>query len=158
WTALIVIQVGIAVAALPHALNYAEQSMRAGLRKPAAAADGLLRGRLVMNRDGWSLPDDEEGNAKFRDKRFAAVQEVMRRIEREPAAAEATFATRFPGEELQITIERDSSTLRGGDTATARFAARSNDVALNLFDFFRAPVIAGRGFINADTLTGSTVV
>jgi predicted permease len=158
WTALIVIQVGIAVAALPHALNYTEQSVRAGLRKPAVAADGLLRGLLVMNRDGWSAPDDEEANAKFRDRLFAATHEVMRRLEREPGVAEATFAARFPGEDMGLTIERDSSMLRGGDTAGVRFAGRRNDVALNLLEVFRVPVLAGRGFTSADTLAGSTAV
>ena len=158
WTALIVFQVGIAVAALPHALNFGEQSVRAGLRKPAAAADGMLRGLLVMNRDGWIAPDDSAGNAKFSARLSTAMHEVMRRLEREPGVAQVTFSSDFPGEDMGIMIERDSATLRAGDTAAIRIPGRRNDVALNLFEVFRAPLVAGRDFTSADTLTGSTAV
>ena len=158
WTALIVIQVGIAVAALPHALNFAEQSVRAGIQKPGAAADGLVRSQMIMNRSSWSAADDEQAEEKFRERRIAAMQEMMRRLEREPGVAAATFSLRFPGEAFWASIERDSSALRPGDRVGLSTKVRYNKVALNFFDVFRAPVLAGRGFTSADTLSGSTSV
>lgn len=47
WTALIVLQVAIAVAALPGAISKAEVLLRLGTVPPATAASRLLKGTLT---------------------------------------------------------------------------------------------------------------
>ena len=48
WTALIVVQVAIAVAILPAAIHNAQEALRLATRTPAPAANDMLRGTLVM--------------------------------------------------------------------------------------------------------------
>ena len=57
WTALIVLQVAITVAALPAAMNFATESSRIGMRRAAPVASHLVRGTLALTRGrrdgGW---------------------------------------------------------------------------------------------------------
>jgi predicted permease len=158
WTALIVIQVGIAVAALPHALNHAEKSLRLGIRKPAQAAHGLVRGTLLMNRDGLPAASDAQAEQVFRDRLAARTSALLRRLEREPDVSAVTFAQGFPGENAWYNVELDAATMGAQDSSDLPFEVEQNHVALDLFDVFRVPVIAGRRFVSADTLAQATAV
>ena len=51
WTALVVLQVAITVAALPAAMYRASESFRIGMRGAAPAARNLVRGTLAFSRD-----------------------------------------------------------------------------------------------------------
>ena len=51
WTALIILQVAITVAALPTAMYFGSESLRAGLRSAAPATHELVRGTLAITRD-----------------------------------------------------------------------------------------------------------
>ena len=55
WTALIVLQVAVAVAVLPAALYQGGEFFRLAARRPAPAAHGLVRATLALSREGRAL-------------------------------------------------------------------------------------------------------
>ena len=130
WTTLIVLQVAIAVAILPPTLNYAGETLKLGTRDPADAAHGLLRARLVV----------PEG--------ATAAEELIHRLEAEPDVVGVTYARAFPGAEPWARMESDDGAMW----------ASTNRIAINHFEVFDAPVIAGRGFTAADAADGATAV
>ncbi|HUF70663.1 MAG TPA: FtsX-like permease family protein, partial [Longimicrobiales bacterium] len=170
WTALIVVQVGIAVAALPATVNLVEQSLRLGTNEPAAAADAMLRASIVVSEDAAAAQD--AGALELLRSRYAdRTIELMRRLEAEPQVAAVTVAGMFPGTESgpQVEIEPVNtgagSPVAGGNPVAEPAAqtvrrtwTRRNRVAPDLFDVFDVPILAGRGFTDADALTDATVI
>jgi len=163
WTALIVLQVAITVAALPAAMYRAGESFRIGMRPPAPAASHLVRGTLALSRDdgtgdGGSATRARVGDARFTDR----MTTLLQRLEAEPEVSGVTFAERFPGAEGYASIEVDADASRP-DGVAARdqsmlIGTRTNRVAPNLFDLFGVRILAGRGFAAADALPGATAV
>jgi putative ABC transport system permease protein len=149
WTALIVAQVAIAVAVLPPALNYAEQSMRLGTRRPAAEAHGLLRATVVLPRYAGLPADAATDDAAFRARVASRTGDLLRSLESEPEFLGVTVAERFPGMEPGAVMEAEDASL---------LYTRPNRVAINLFDVFGVPIVAGRGFTTADTQTGAAAI
>ena len=142
WTALIVLQVAIAVAVLPGALHNAHQFMRLGFRDPAPVANDMLRGRLTMPKG--AMPE-QAWRARFTERTAALAQ----RMEGEPEVAGITFADNFPGQERYGDFEVEPS---------GTIEAASTRVAPNLFDLFDVRLLAGRGFTASDARRGSTAV
>jgi predicted permease len=137
WTALIVVQVAIAVAVLPAAIYNAQEAIRLGIRNPAPGASDMLRGSLVMSGDPTP--------SRFTDRMKLLIQ----KLEAEPEVAGVTFAQSFPGEERFETIDAE---------AAAQIGARSTRVATNLFEVFGVRMLAGRGFVTTDTRPDATAV
>ena len=133
WTALIVLQVALAVAALPGALSKAEGLLRLGTIAPAAAAGSLLRGTLHTPR-----PSDTTSDARFAGRMTTLIQ----RLQEQPQVSAVTFADGVPGSEGRPIVEQE-----GGSVL---IRPHWNRVATNLFDVFGVPVLAGRGFTAAD--------
>ena len=131
WTALVVLQVAIAVAALPSALNLVQHALRAGMRLPAPAAASMIRARVTTSGDS-----------------ARPMTALIQRLREEPEIAAVTFAESFPGRERYATVETDADV----------FPAGQNRVAANLFSVFDAPLLAGRGFAPGDELPGATAV
>jgi predicted permease len=175
WTALIVLQVGVAVAALPATVNMVEQSLRLGTNEPAAAANDMLRANIVVSED--AVAGKDAGSLELLRARYAdRTIELMRRLEAEPQVAAVTVAGMFPGTESgpQVEIEPVNTgagspvagSAGAGGNPVAEPAAqtvhrrwtRRNRVAPDLFDVFDVPVLAGRGFTDADALTDATVI
>jgi hypothetical protein len=161
WTALGILQVAITVAALPAAMYHAGESVRIGMRPPAAAASHLVRGTLALTRDdatgdGGSAARGRVGNPRFTDR----MTTLLQRLEAEPQVSGVTYAQHFPGAEGGSTIELDEDA--SGPAATAvqepLTYTRTNAVAPNLFDVLGVPILAGRGFVAADALHGGTAV
>jgi len=156
WTALIVLQVAVAVAVLPAALYNGTAFFRLAARRPVAAAHGLVRGTLALSREG-RVPGLETRLPEF-------ALALRQRLEADPDIAEVTFASRFPGQEGRSTLELEGAS--GGAAPATRttpsegaiFAARANAVAVNLFDVFEVPVIAGRGFSATDARPAASAV
>jgi hypothetical protein len=149
WTALVVFQVAITVAALPAAMYRASESFRIGMRGAAPAARDLVRGTLAFSRDdatgdGGSAARARVGDARFTDR----MTTLLQRLEAEPEVSGVTYAQHFPGAEGGSAIEVDADTIY----------TRTNAVAPNLFDVFGVRILAGRGFTAADALPGSTAV
>jgi predicted permease len=152
WTALIIVQVALAVAALPVAIYNAAGALRVGRLQPAAAAEQLLRGQLQTSRE-LERPSD----ARYTDRMTALVK----RLEEEPEISAVTFADRFPGGaewRPAIEAERDAGPRAGGGSQDPVVLIRSrvNLVAPNLFDVFDVGVVAGRGFVPTDARATTT--
>jgi predicted permease len=141
WTALIVMQVAIAVAALPAAMYRAEGSFSAGMRAPSPVAASLLAGRLSMS-----------GSAGAAPLRAARMTALLERIGSEPDVAGVTFATAFPGHEAWRTMEAE------GDARSEPIDVQWNRVAINCFDVFGIRIVAGRGFDAADARPAASAV
>nr|MBA2302071.1 ABC transporter permease [Acidobacteriota bacterium] len=100
WTALIILQVAITVAALPAALYWASECFVIGMRPAAPAARDLVRGTLAFSRDdatgdGGSAARTRVGDARFTDR----MTTLLQRLEAEPEVSGVTYAQQFPGAE-----------------------------------------------------------
>ncbi|MEO6236426.1 MAG: ABC transporter permease [Vicinamibacterales bacterium] len=154
WTALIVLQVGIAVAALPAALSHVDAGYRIGMRGAPETAAPLLRATLDMSRGPAARTNDQSGGTRP-DPLFAPRMNAwLQRLEAEPAVAAVTYADRFPGEEGSRSLEVEAE-----GPQEAPIEAGIGSVATNFFDVFGVPVVAGREFTAADAaLAASTVI
>ena len=146
WTALIILQVALAVAALPVAIYNAEGALRLGRLQPAPAAHQLLKGRLETARDLGRTSTD----TRFTERMSALVH----KLEQQPELSAVTYAETVPGasNEGRATLEVDA----GASAATIR--SRVNLIAPNLLDTFGVRPIAGRGLTAADALPGNFAV
>ena len=144
WTTLIVLQVGIAVAVLPAAMHFSSASYQQGTLKPPAVAQTLLKGTLAVGNQAG----EKEAIARLTER----TPTLLQTLEADPEVAAATFAQRFPGSEMYVTVEAEG-TGTPGDAASrqaVRVDSRMNRVALNFFDVFGVPLLAGRGFVATD--------
>ena len=141
WTALIVVQVAFAVAALPGTTFKAAGLLRMGTLPPAATAATLLRGTLHMPSDSGTTSD-----AQFTER----MTTLMQRMQEQPEVSAVTFADAIPGAEGRGVIEPESPSVL--------ISSHVNFVATNLFDVFDVRVLAGRGFTAADAHPKSPAV
>jgi len=136
WTALIVAQVGLALAGLPATMELAWGHLRPAVLGPGFAAREFLTGRLVV---------DSQSTAA----------EVRRRIEAELGGPAVTFAAALPGAEPLTRVEMEEGT--GGGPPVRRYV-RANQVDRAFFEVFDVPVVAGRTFETGDFGTLATAV
>ena len=153
WTALIVMQVAVAVAVLPAALYAGGQFFLTAAQRPAAAANGLVRAQLGLSR---------EGRAHGLEQRVDALRTgLVQRLEVDSEIAMITFADQFPGQEgfgrLEIEGRGGASTAPTASEDTL-VGVRANAVAENFFEVFEVRVVAGRGFTAADMHPDSRTV
>jgi len=150
WTALIVVQVAVAVAVLPFAGWVAGDSVQRAMAMPRYPADQILRAWLSMERQE-SPPGSEVAayeqvfNARYLDR----SAEVLRRLEAEPAVVGVTFANYLSGSFPSVRIEGEGS---------GSYRTLINRVDVDFFSVFDVPVLAGRGFVDADSRAGSNGV
>jgi predicted permease len=153
WTAMIVLQVAVAVALLPVALYAGSQFFRQAAKRPAVGANGLVRASIGFSR---------EGRAEGADSKFEQVTTALtQRLEADPEIASVTFTDSFPGQEGfgRFEVEDAATTAAASSTAKGPIVfTRPSVVAVNLFDVFEIPIIAGRGFTAADARAEPTVV
>jgi predicted permease len=146
WTVLIVAQVAIAVAALPVACFPAWDMIRAATAEPGFKAGEYLSANLVLDHEAPPGADAEAFApvfaARFQDRRA----ELVRRLEAEPSVASVTLVSALPGVEPTRIIVVDGG---AADDAGGR-ATRSIDVDASFFGAFEIPLLAGRGFVQAD--------
>jgi putative ABC transport system permease protein len=132
WTGLIVIQVALAVAAVPIVVALGWWQIREYISTPTFAVDQFLAGQL----------------APVSPERLAGVRaELSRRLDAEPGFAGHSFMRDLPGREQsgRVTIENDAAS---GSAAGHETQAAAVDAG-----FFRAidiGVVAGRGFAPGD--------
>ena len=152
WTALIVLQVAIAVAALPAAMHFTQEFLRVGTEKAPAVANRLLWGTLTIA--------NQQDEKAFIARLTEGTATLMQRLEEHPQVAAATFAQRFPGGEFYVPIEAEGIGQSGEASGrqSVRVQARMNRVALNFFDVFDVSVLAGRRFVAADANVNATSV
>jgi predicted permease len=153
WTAMIVLQVAVAVALLPPAFYNGAQFFTQAAKRPAVGANGLVKASIGFSREGRA----EGVDARLPELTNALVQ----RLDADPEIAAVTFADSFPGQEGFASFEVEDATTATAAAATAKgpiVAARASEVGVNLFDVFEIPVIAGRGFSGADARPKPTAV
>src|SRR5690606_10159351 len=154
WTALIVAQVGIAVAILPTAVYYAGDSIRYGTANPGYAVEEIITARLQLD---WEVPRSADAEAYAREftARYVALQaEVMRRLEAEPAVAAVVPLEGVPGYEpwTRIEIEDMPVGVAGAAAPAGRdgHVVRTRRIHVGHLDALGIPVLAGRGFHSGD--------
>lgn len=155
WTALIVVQVTVAVAVLPIVIAIAWNSYRESRAEPTFPVGEMLALRLEREeapaREAPAAPSVEQAGGSFAE----AQAELIRRIAAEPGVLGVTYASAPPhsGQGVRIEVE-------GGVTTTdaARVVALSSGVAPNYFDVFGARVLAGRPLGSGDAPGGAAAV
>ena len=159
WTALIVIQVAIAVAILPFAMYVAGKSVMVSSRKSQIPGAEILRARVVMRPElGPSATMTDEAKSPL-DARFVdRTTELLRRIEAEPGVAGAALSTFFPGQSyFSYKIEVDGGARTQNNSAESTPQAQTVGIAPDLFAVIDVPIVEGRAFVEADAAQGSNV-
>jgi putative ABC transport system permease protein len=162
WTALIVLQVAFAVAALPAALYNAAGALRVGMRQPAPQASQLLRASLSMSHDEAALRADPAARAAEGALFATRMETWLQRVSAEPGVADVTYAMRFAGEESWSTIEYEPEATGNASPQTPlqpiAMKASEGVVAANLFEVMGVPMLAGRAFTATDAQPGANAV
>ena len=161
WTALIVVQVGVAVGLLPTAIYLASELVQYGAGQPGYPAEEFFRASLRLERE--EAPTRAEADAYWRayEARFAdRADALMRRLASEPGV-DATFVSALfdggPYRSFEISAVEQPGPAASAAPAT-RVVAAVSSVGAGYFALFDAPVVAGRGFVDADAAEGSTAV
>jgi putative ABC transport system permease protein len=142
WTALIVSQVALAVAVMPAAFSMGWEAIDYRTFDAGFAADEFLTAQLSMDRDVPPTADAAAYQRAFASRFGDRVAEVLRQLESESGVIDVTFGARLPGDEEPARVE-----VEGVNDATA---VRSSSVAVDFFDAFDTPILAGRPFGAAD--------
>ena len=151
WTTLIVVQVAIAVAAPPYALYSAGRFARSAAAVPDYPVDEFVHASFSIRGDAVPAdPDTASYEAAIAARFAASAAELLRRIEAEPEVAGVAFASHYPGSERVGQIEVEG--------AGTRSPVWFNQVDVDLFTVFGIPVLAGRGFVQADAAPGANTV
>jgi predicted permease len=163
WSTLVVVQVAFAVAVLPGAAFYAWHLMRFGVAEPGHRTDEFLTARLSLERDEpWSAAADAIDRAF--ESRFVTLQTALvTRLRAEPAISDVLLTLGPPGEEGTVWVEVEGlpAPARASDAVqegTAGHALGTSRIALDFFDAFDIPVIAGRLFNAGDLGAGANAV
>jgi len=155
WTALIVVQVAVAVAVLPIVIGIAWNSYRESRAEPTFPVEEMLVLRLKRDeapaREAPAAPSVEQAGGSFAE----TQAELIRRIAAEPGVLGVTYASAPPrsGQPVRIEVEGGVAT-----ADAARVVALSSGVAPSYFDVFGTQVLAGRPFGSGDAPGGAATV
>jgi putative ABC transport system permease protein len=169
WTALIVAQVGVALAGLPSTMELAWGHLRPGVLGPGFAAGEFLTARLAV--DAQRVPAAEADLPAFASRVRSLRAEVVRQIEAAPGVSAVTLAAALPGAEPVTFVEIDEGAAgpstgsgpsraesRDGARRVRRYAFRANQVDQAFFAVFEAPLLAGRTFDGRDFGAAGTAI
>ena len=164
WTAMVILQVAVAVALLPAVL-YALviQGRVDGIVGKEIPTHEWVTAALKLDREGIGSEEAIgalEGSVAARYVRLR--DELVRRVESDPAVADVVLATAAPNGEPTMRVELENT--RAGtsaDTVVAPPAGRAvgnSRVAIDYFDSFGVPVLVGRGFQTSDATDDAIAV
>jgi putative ABC transport system permease protein len=157
WTAVIMAQVAVTVIFLSMVglLGWSAYVSNGGERQRNFPANEYVAVRLTLDRPPTDTTAEAEAVATESRRQFRATYaELARRLAAEPVVASTTYGMQLPGMNLQdFRIEVDGET----NTNDAAPFIRTTNVGVNYFDAFGAPIIAGRGFSEADLEPGRNV-
>jgi putative ABC transport system permease protein len=156
WTGVIVTQVGVTMIFLAIAgiMTWGIYFGNAGDREVNYPASEYVGVRLTLDRDAPATEadaglDDERFRGRFR----TLHGEFAARLAAEPAVGAVTYAAHFPGTNLaEMPIE-----LEGRERTEDAAYVQTSRVAVNFFETFQAPIVAGRAFTAADLAPGQNV-
>ena len=153
WTALIVAQVGLALAALPSTVELAWGHLRPAVVGPGFPAGEFLTARLSV--DAQSVPAAESERTAFAARVRSLQADVVRNIEAEFGPSAVTFAAALPGAEPLTFMEIEEGT--AGGPGVRRYV-RANQVDRAFFEVFDLSTVAGRTFDGRDFAVAATAV
>lgn len=161
WTALIVLQIGAAVAILPVSLSSVLRWASQGMPEVSYQVDELLTARIMFD-DPAVAPtsDDPDGWQRRYDERIA---ELTRRLEARPEIEAVALMGTPPWLDPDLPFEMDGATpdpLTGvalRSASTGHMVGRST-VSPDLFDVVDLPVLEGRRLHAGDAVEGSTSI
>jgi putative ABC transport system permease protein len=142
WTALIVVQVAIAVAILPPALLKGGQNVRMALAKPGFAPGEFLSTWFVVERDMETSADTIATRAAM-DSARAIVTRLVQRLATEPGVVGATVTSTDPWSARHDRVQVDRA-----DGPSERVGVITVDTGY--FRLFGVRVLAGRDFAAMD--------
>jgi predicted permease len=153
WTALIVAQVAVTVAALPPAMLLSKHWVSQGLTSPGFPVDEYLSAGLLLERDGKGNGYAEAGTPEFKNAMQAIHATFIGRLDNDPTVTGSTFAADIPGNHPYAIAQLENA-------ARTTRATRNARIGVNYFDIFGVNVVAGRTFTSADVVspTGRPVV
>ena len=153
WTALIVVQVAVAVAALPIALFTAWAAVRPAESGLGPIAENLLIARVALVEE--SSPGMARDSAAAESLLADRQEELVRRLESEPGISDVVLSSQRPGFAFNTSIELEP---RRTGAEPARAAAEFIQVEPGFFDMFDIPVLAGRTLQEEDAAGAVTAV
>ena len=165
WTALIVAQVGLALAGLPSTMELAWGHLRPAVLGPGFAAGEFLTARLAVDsqrvpflpcRSPATLSAGGEADLPAFASHVRSLQaEVVRQIEAEPGVSAVTLAAALPGAEPVTFVEMDEGAAGGRQV---RRYVRANQVDRAFFTVFDVQALAGRTFDGRDFGAAATAI
>jgi len=160
WTALIVVQVAIAVALLPATVYHAWNARHYATVDPGFAAKEFLSTTVGLDAGGRRTT-----LAQFQDRYTSDVEEVLRRLREDVSVADVTFATSPAGGEATVVIDVDGVPISSEGVnynipvgSRMGHLARVNLVGPNFFSMFDVQLLTGRRLTAADATPGSSAV
>ncbi|NIR43190.1 MAG: FtsX-like permease family protein [Gemmatimonadetes bacterium] len=142
WTALIVTQVAVTVAALPFAIYVAGETLRGAGTDAGYPAAEFVRARLAMEREEAPPAAHRAAYERAFEARFLdRAGELLRRLDADPAISGVAFASSFPGSEPYERME-----VEGRGTHWVFI----NRVDVEFFSVLDVPIPVGRAFDSAD--------
>lgn len=153
WTALIVAQVGLALAGLPATMELAWGHLRPAVLGPGFAAEEFVTARLGV--DSPSVPTADADLPAFASRVRSLQADLARQIEAVPGVSALTFAAALPGAEPLTFVEMDEEA--PGSPRVRRYV-RANQVDRAFFEVFDIPVLAGRTLDGRDFSAVATAV
>ncbi|HSK21063.1 MAG TPA: ABC transporter permease [Longimicrobiales bacterium] len=157
WTALIVVQVGVAVTVLPPALSQGYRDIRTADVRPTFAAHEFLTADLAVATPLDPGMDGVAHRAAAAARLALRLSELERRLEAEPALAGVTFEGDAVSGGARVELENAS-----GGAVFATPDAQLTGVAPDYFEVLDVPLMAGRGLTTVDagadagTIAGET--
>lgn len=152
WTALIVVQVGIAVTVLPLALSQGYRDIRTADVRPTFAAQEFLTADLAVAMPLHAGMDGAAHRRATAARMTVRLSDLERRLEAESAVVGVTFeGEQVPGG-ARVEIENASD-----DAVSATPDVQLTGVAPDYFDVLDVPLITGRRLMAVDaTIAGDT--
>ena len=156
WTAVIVTQVGVTMIFLTIVgiMSWGIYFGNAGDRDVNYPRSEYVGLRVTLERELPATEADAEVNEeRFRGRLRTLHAQFAERLAAEPGVIAVTYASHFPGtnlEEMRVELE-------DGRTSGDAPYVQASRVATNFFDAFQAPIIAGRGFSAADVASANPV-
>src|SRR5690606_2741625 len=153
WTALIVVQVAVAVAILPlvGALAWKELLPSRAFQAPVPEPE-LLSARIGMDRETPPATQAAAYDAEFGARLEDRQAEVLRRLRAEPGVVGVTFASALPGAGRGGVVELEPTAT--GERLPAQQVSVL-EVDPGLFGVFDVPLLAGRPLSPAEAGGGA---
>ncbi len=150
WTGAMIVQVGLTAIGIPTALESVNQTMRKVHTRAQFPSSEYLAARIDVGR-----PLEGETTRAFQERRAQAFETLASRIVQEPGVAAVTYASQPAGSGAPRFGEVESSP---GAEPAHHGEFRMSAVDPGFFAAFDRPIVAGRGFHQADTTAAARTV